>query len=70
VRRKLYRIQTGSKTFAIADWQQERCFVVHERGIFSPPTQGVVVVLGMAAEIDAPKWRTEEEHDRLKNGTG
>ena len=28
---------------------------------------GVMVVLSMIAEIDAPKWQTEEEHDRLKN---
>ncbi len=31
---------------------------------------GVMVVLGMIAEIDTPKWQTEEEHDRLKNSTG
>jgi len=27
-------------------------------------------VLGMITEIDTPKWKTEEEHDRLKNSTG
>jgi hypothetical protein len=32
---------------------------------------GVMVVLGMIAEIDTPKWQTEEEeHDVLKNTTG